>query len=141
MATALDGTAGEIERLRIRVAELESELERSRAAVLPFGDRQFRELFDNLPALIAILSPDGVVQFANRRLLEYTGRSLDGVRSWTSGGTVPDEDLPGLIETFDRAIATGQPLYNELRARRFDGTFRWHSSSGVPVRDDAGQIR
>jgi PAS domain S-box-containing protein len=136
----VDSSAAEIERLRARVAELELELEKSRETppLLSFDDR---ELFDNLPALIAILAPDGTVQFANRPLLEYTGKSLEEVSRWASGGAVPDEDLPGLIETFQLAISTGKPLYNELRARRFDGKFRWHSSSGVPVRDSAGRIR
>src|SRR5262249_40069450 len=44
------------------------------------------------------------------------------------------------IEHFTRAIGSGEPFDFEVRARRFDGIFRWFQSRGRPLRDRNGHI-
>ena len=38
------------------------------------------------------------------------------------------------------SIASGDPFEIELRARRFDGVYRWFQSRGLPLRDTNGDI-
>ena len=50
------------------------------------------------------------------------------------------EDLPRVVELFTHAIASGEPFEFEVRARRFDGVYRWFQSRGFPLRDTNGHI-
>ena len=50
------------------------------------------------------------------------------------------EDLPRVVELFVRSVAAGEPFEFEVRARRFDGVYRWFQSRGFPLRDTNGQI-
>ena len=50
------------------------------------------------------------------------------------------EDLPRVVELFTQSIASGDPFEIELRARRFDGVYRWFQSRGLPLRDTNGDI-
>src|SRR5262245_8548818 len=87
-----------------------------------------------------MLSPEGEVHFVNRHILEYTGQSLESLRQWGENGTVHPEDLPLVIETFTRSIASGIPYDIVQRLRRFDGAYRWFQNSGFPVRDADGRV-
>ena len=50
------------------------------------------------------------------------------------------EDLPRILELFQKAMAPGIPFNFELRTRRFDGEYRWFDNRGVPIRDKSGRI-
>ena len=50
------------------------------------------------------------------------------------------EDLPRILELFQKAMAPGIPFNFELRTRRFDGEYRWFDNRGVPIRDEFGRI-
>ena len=41
---------------------------------------------------------------------------------------------------FTHSIASGEPFEFEVRARRFDGVYRWFQSRGFPLRDTNGHI-
>jgi PAS domain S-box-containing protein len=72
--------------------------------------------------------------------LEYFGRSLEWVKNWGTNDAVHPEDLPGILELHERAIASGIPFNYEQRLRRFDGEYRWFDNRGAPIRDDSGRI-
>jgi PAS domain S-box-containing protein len=50
------------------------------------------------------------------------------------------DDLPGLLDTWRRVLAAGEPDEAEARVRRADGEYRWFLIRAVPVRDDVGAI-
>lgn len=53
---------------------------------------------DNIPVLVALLSPSGDVEVANRQLLEYFGQTSEELRQWRTNGTVhPLRDGQGSI--------------------------------------------
>src|SRR5215471_5799766 len=99
-----------------------------------------RLLVDSIPGLVATFRPTGEVEFVNRQVLEYFGRSLEELSQWKQDDTTHPEDLPRVLEAFTRSIATGEPFAFETRARRFDGVYRWFQSRGGPVRDSHGRI-
>jgi PAS domain S-box-containing protein len=123
------------EELKKKVSELkriEDELSKSK--------RQLHLVVDNIPGLVALLSPTGRVEVVNRELSEYFGQTLEELNQWGTNGTVHAEDLPHVVETFTRSLADGTPYDILQRFRRFDGVYRWFQNKGFPVRESNGQI-
>jgi PAS domain S-box-containing protein len=104
------------------------------------SERESRLIVDSIPGLIAAFTPSGEVEFVNRQILEYFGRTEEELKRWGTGGMTHPEDLPRAVELFTQAITYGDPFEFEVRARRFDGIYRWFQSRGYPLRDANGQI-
>ncbi len=104
------------------------------------SERNSRLIVDSIPGLVALLTADGQVQFVNRQILEYTGRTLEELKQWGTNDTVHPEDLPHVIQVFTQSIASGSPYEIEQRLRRSDGVYRWFQNSGFPLRDTSGQV-
>ena len=115
--------------------------ERKRAEdALRESERESRLIVDSIPGLVAAFTPGGDVEFVNRPILEYFGKTFEELRRWGTGGTTHPDDLPHVVEVFTRSIVSGEPFEFEVRARRFDGVYRWFQSRGFPLRDPNGQI-
>jgi PAS domain S-box-containing protein len=115
--------------------------ERKRAEdALRESDRESRLIVDSIPGLVAAFTPGGEVEFVNRQILEYFGKTFEELKDWGTGGTTHPEDLARVVEHFSRSIASGDPFEFEVRARRFDGVYRWFQSRGFPLRDTNGHI-
>ena len=115
--------------------------ERKRAEdALRDSERESRLIVGSIPGLIAAFTPDGEVEFVNRQVLEYFGRTLEELKRWGTGGSTHPEDLPRVVERFSDSIASGEPFEFEVRAQRVDGVYRWFQSRGFPLRDANGHI-
>ena len=99
-----------------------------------------RSLLDNMPGLLARLSPDGTPEIFNRPFLQYLGRTVEEIRKWRASDIVQPDDLAHTIEVFGNGISSGQRFALEYRLRRFDGVYRWFQARVVPVRSVEGQI-
>jgi PAS domain S-box-containing protein len=104
------------------------------------SERESRLVMENIPGLVATLTPTGEVEFVNDRLVEYCGQPLEAMQQWGTNGTVLLDDLPRIGPVFAQAIASGQPYDFEARIRRFDGVYRWHDVRGLPLRDSKERI-
>ncbi|HEV7589061.1 MAG TPA: PAS domain-containing protein [Longimicrobium sp.] len=100
----------------------------------------YRQLVDGIAAPIAVLTPDGAVEFANRQVLDYFGKTLDELKEWASTDAVHPDDLPGTTAVWRRSLESGQPYDIEIRQRGADGRYRWFHVQGLPVRDAEGHI-
>lgn len=100
----------------------------------------FRQMVDGISALVAVLTPDGAVDFVNRQVLDYFGKTLDELKEWSGTDAVHPDDLPGVIAVWTRSVESGQPYDVELRQRRADSVYRWFHVQGLPVRDAEGHI-
>ena len=115
--------------------------ERKRAEdALRASEGDSRLIVDSIPGLIAVFTPGGEVEQVNRQVLEYFGGTLDDHKRWGTGRFTHPEDLPGVVDGFSRAISSGESFDAQVRARRFDGTYRWVQSRASPLRDGDGQI-
>ena len=122
----------EVTRLRRELAAANEALRES--------EHKSRVLMDSIPGLVALLTAGGEVQFVNRQIFEYTGRTLEELKQWGTDDTIHPEDLPHVIEVFTRSIVSGSPYEIVQRLRRSDGVYRWFQNNGFPLRDTSGQI-
>ncbi|HEV3057976.1 MAG TPA: PAS domain-containing protein [Vicinamibacterales bacterium] len=100
----------------------------------------FRQLVDGISSLVAVLTPDGAVEFVNRQVLDYFGKTLEELKAWTTTDAVHPDDLHSAITVWSRSVGNGQPYDIELRQRGADGVYRWFHVQGLPVRDASGSI-
>jgi PAS domain S-box-containing protein len=115
--------------------------ERKRAdQALRESEERARSAIDGIAGLVVILAPNGEIETVNRQLFAYFGRSLEELKNWGASDGIHPDDLPRVLEVFERAIASGIPFHYEIRLRRFDGEYRWFDTRHVPIRDDSGRI-
>ena len=103
------------------------------------AEDRIRLIIDTLPTMVWTLRPDGVVEFANQRWLDYTGLSLqEEINEPTR--VVHPEDLPRVIEKWLADMAAGGPSEDEMRLRRADGQYRWFLVRTAPLRNEQGIV-
>jgi PAS domain S-box-containing protein len=102
------------------------------------SERESRLIVDSIHGLVAAFTPAGEVDYVNRQVREYFGLTLEELKRW--GDVTHPDDLPRVVDLFTRSITSGEPFEFEVRARRFDGVYRWFQSRGYPLRDSNGQI-
>jgi PAS domain S-box-containing protein len=107
---------------------------------LPASDPHFRQIVDDIPALIAVMNAAGEVELVNRQVLEYFGKTLEELKSWAASDAIHPDDRQRVIAAWQRSVETGRPYESEHRNRRADGIYRWFQARALPVRDAAGRI-
>lgn len=91
--------------------------------------------------------PDGRLRFLHPKALDYIGVTAEEMsriakldnHSWWSMFVHPD-DVEGCMARWEHNLQTGEPIFEEQRVRRFDGTYRWLRDSAVASRDEHGRI-
>jgi PAS domain S-box-containing protein len=101
------------------------------------------ELLQRIPVAAWTLKPDGTPDFVNQVWLEYTGQTLDFIRShpeaWMTA--VHPEDRKTASRSFWDGVRSGQGFAMESRfLRAQDGTYRWHLNRAVVLRDAEGKV-
>jgi PAS domain S-box-containing protein len=100
----------------------------------------YRHALDALPQLVWVASPDGTLEYLNRRCAEYSGLAIDDLLGWDWGWVVHPSDLPNTLRIWNASVRNGTPSELEQRLRRHDGEYRWFLCRGEPVRDEDGAI-
>ena len=100
-------------------------------------------LLQHLPVSTWTLKPDGTPDFVNHVWLEYSGQTLDFVRShpeaWMTA--VHPEDREIAAKSFWEGVHSGKDFAFETRSLRArDGTYRWHLQQAVVLRDAEGKV-
>src|SRR5258706_8062874 len=95
-------------------------------------DQILRTAVDNIPGLVAIMTAEGGVEWVNRKVLEYFGKTMDELRDWGTGSLVHPNDLPRVVAAWMHSIESGTPYEAEHRLLRADGMYRWFCSRGLP---------
>src|SRR5581483_4454144 len=122
-----------------RVAQRTRELAAANE-LLKESEAKARLIVDNIPGLVALLSPTGDVEIVNRQLLEYFGQTLEELRGWGTNDTIHSDDRPHVLDIFSRSIAAGTPYEIVQRFKRSDGVYRWFQNRGYPLRDSNGEV-
>ena len=108
--------------------------------VLRESEKSVRLIVDSIAGLVAMMTPEGEVEFVNNRVLEYFGKTLEELKSWATSDAVHPDDLPQVFAARRRSLETGEPFDIDHRLRRADGEYRWFHIRGLPLRDTEGRI-
>jgi formate hydrogenlyase transcriptional activator len=122
-----------------QIALIAIERQRSQAK-LRQDEEELRRIVDLIPQTIIVLDPDGRAVYANRAALDYTGLSLDEIRSDGFRARVfhPD-DMQRVREERLAGLAGGAPFENEQRALGRNGNYRWFLIRYNPLLDESGK--
>ena len=102
------------------------------------SEAQFRALAESLPNHVWTATPDGLLNWFNQRVYDYSGNApgeLDG-QNWAQ--IIHPEDLDRAVEAWQSALVSGYFYETEFRIRRHDGAYRWHIAQAVLIRDADG---
>jgi formate hydrogenlyase transcriptional activator len=97
-------------------------------------------IVDTIPGFVFTLSPAGKVGLLNRQALEYFGNTIEEWKNSPNFEHVHPDDLPRVMDGYNRWLETGQPQDLELRQRRADGVYRWFQSRALPAQDTEGRV-
>jgi PAS domain S-box-containing protein len=100
-------------------------------------------LLQHLPVSAWTLKPDGTPDFVNQVWLQFSGQTLDFVRShpeaWMTA--VHPEDREAAARAFWEGVRSGRDFALETRSlRASDQTYRWHLQQAVVLRDAEGKV-
>jgi PAS domain S-box-containing protein len=129
---------GRIMRWCILLTDIEDRINAEEA--LRSSERELSLIIETIPALVWSAAPGGELTYVNRRVLEYTGTTLETLArdGWTNF-LHPDDFEPTVI-AWSHSVATGQQHEIQYRLRRRDGEFRWFHVLGQPARDSEGRV-
>jgi PAS domain S-box-containing protein len=116
--------------------------ERRRAGeVLREREEKYRLLIENSHDIIYTLTPDGIFTFVSPGWTVLLGHPIDQVVGKPFRPFVHPDDL-GRCEAFLRkSIETGQRQTGvEYRVQHADGSWRWHTTNSVPLKDETGNV-
>jgi PAS domain S-box-containing protein len=100
----------------------------------------YRALVNAMPALVVTTTPDGVFEYISEAYERYTGLTLEQARDWEHFQIIHPDDYASAMERWGSALTSGEALVSEMRLRRHDGVYRWHTVRGLPVRSSGGDI-
>ena len=130
---------GDIARWYLLITDIDDQKRAEEA--LRESEHESRLIVDSIPGLIAVLDTSGEIERVSQPILDYFGKSLEELRQWAVDDSIHPDDRPGYLQTFERCFAAGDPFeYEAVRARRFDGVYRWLNMRGRPLRDRQGHI-
>jgi PAS domain S-box-containing protein len=99
-----------------------------------------RLMIDTVPAQLWTETPEGVVDFVNRRWVDYTGMTLEQAVGSGWNRMVHPDDIERVLSKWRKLISEGKPREIESRLRRSDGEYRWFLSRVCPLVDRSGHI-
>ncbi len=104
------------------------------------NEQHLRQTIDTIPALLCTSDPTGMTTYENKRVLAYSGRTLEEAMDQKWNNFIHPDDMELTGRAFGRAIQTGEPYEVIHRLRRADGEYRWHHARGAPLCDENQQV-
>src|SRR6266576_2662644 len=104
-------------------------------------EQNLRLVVDSIPGLVHTTTAEGEVEFVNRQVLDYFGKTTEELKNWATSDVVHPDDRALVIAAFASSIETGLPYDIEHRCRRADGVYLWFQVRALPVRDTKGHIK
>ncbi|WP_423147134.1 PAS domain S-box protein [Rubrolithibacter danxiaensis] len=104
------------------------------------NEDKLRFLADAVPQKIWTALPDGNIDYFNKVMLDYTGKSLEEFRTKGWKDIVHPEDWERYITEWSKAIVSGHDFEIERRLLNAEGEYRWHLTRSIAQHDSAGNI-
>jgi PAS domain S-box-containing protein len=125
------------------VARVTGTLNRSRSLredTLRESEQRHRFLCESMPQIIWTATPDGHIDYCNRRCFDYTGMTFEQIKESRWEPVLHPEDISKESDRWTRARKTGVYEVEYRLKRAADGAYRWHLGRAHPRRSAAGDI-
>jgi PAS domain S-box-containing protein len=104
------------------------------------SEGKLQRVIDTIPTLAWCNLPDGSNEFLSSSWHEYTGLSPEEAHGWGWSAAFHPDDLPPLMERWQKMLVSGESDEIEARLRRHDGVYRWFLIRAQAFRDGSGEI-
>src|SRR5215472_7691226 len=89
------------------------------------SEESFRLIVDGIAGLVAISTAEGEIEFVNKQVLQYFGKTFEELKGWATSDAVHPDDLPKAVTAWRHSVETGDPYDVDHRLRRADGAYLW----------------
>lgn len=107
---------------------------------LQAAEEHWRTLANKMQNLVWMAEPNGDIFWYNKRWYEYTGTTPEEMVGWGWQKVHDAEELPKVMERWQRSINTGGPFEMVFPLKGTDGVFRPFLTRVVPITDNTGSI-
>ncbi len=108
---------------------------------LRHSEERFRSYVENAHDMVYTLSLEGIFTYVSPNWLKFVGEPANEAVGRSFEYYVHLNEIPACREFFIGVTKRGESLKGvEYRVRRKDGVWRWHTSTGSPLRDSDGNI-
>jgi PAS domain S-box-containing protein len=104
------------------------------------SEESLRLTLENIPGLVYTQSPDGDLQYANRRVTDFFGMTVAQLGAGAWGDTLHPDERDAILRRTARNFSSEKPYTMEFRRKRFDGVFRWFQTLAQPLRNRDGEV-
>jgi len=104
------------------------------------SEAQFRTFAEAMPNQVWTSAPDGLLDWFNPRVYEYSGATPVQLYGEGWADIVHPEDIADAASRWAEARQQGVAYETQFRLRRHDGAYRWHIARAVPIRNAAGEV-
>jgi PAS domain S-box-containing protein len=104
------------------------------------SEAQFRTFAQAMPNHVWTAPPDGLLDWFNERVSEYSGREPQELLGTRWAEIVHPDDRDGAATQWQAALASGERYQTEFRIRSAAGDYRWHLVRALPIRSNEGEI-
>ncbi len=104
------------------------------------SEERYRCLAELIPQLVWTATAEGALVDVNQRWSDFTGLTLEQVRTIGWAPVVHPEDVADLVQKWSEAVRQGTSYQAEGRMRRADGVYRWHLHQALGQKNEQGHI-
>jgi PAS domain S-box-containing protein len=104
------------------------------------SEQRWRSLTEALPQLVWSATPDGACDYFSTQWTEYTGVAESELLGTRWMDVLHPDDRQSTRQIWTDSVAGRRAYDVEYRVRRYDGTYGWFKTRGVPIRDSNGNI-
>ncbi|MHC0441356.1 PAS domain S-box protein [Flavobacterium sp. 3-210] len=112
--------------------------EKNHQQELEKSEKRFRSLAESIPQLIWETDEKGNSLFTSGKWFEYTGIFPEGKKSWQD--MIHPDDYDENYKIWSHSLATGEIYRCDVRIKRHDGIYRWHTVIGEPIFNEENKI-
>lgn len=102
--------------------------------------KRYRSLADAVPVMIWKSKVDGTLDYFNKLWTDYTGLSQELSMGAGWQDAIHGPDLRAFLKAWIDSMNVGTSFEIEVRIRRHDGEFRWHTVRAVPEFDTFDKV-
>ncbi len=107
---------------------------------LQASEERFRNLVEKANDIIYSLTPEGVFSYVPPNWTSILGHDVSEVQGSSFALFVHPDDLQACMDYFEKVMAGETMSGIEYRVKHKDGSWRWHTSSASPLKDENGNV-